>query len=122
VIRPAGSRRNAIATSSDSDGAGIAQLIMRGGLVVSLGLLLLGAVVRTLAGGPAEAERFTALVGSTDPGDRLLLLGALVLALTPAVQVASLLVSWARERDYRFAIVAAGVIMLLILGAVLGSG
>lgn len=100
----------------------LAQRVMRAGLVLSLGLLLVGTVVRGLAGGPAEPMRFTALVGSTDPGDRVLLLGTLVLALTPMAQVASLLVSWARARDLRFALVAAGVIMLLILGAFLGGG
>jgi len=111
-----------VTASADGDGERVAQRVMRLGLVISLALLLAGTAIRVLAGGPAEAERFTALVGSTDLGDRILLLGALVLALTPAAQVASLLVGWAHERDYRFAIVAAGVIMLLILGAILGGG
>jgi hypothetical protein len=122
VIRQDRSGRAMAAVPVDGDGERVAQWIMRGGLVVSLALLLAGTAIRALAGGPAEAMRFTALVGSSDPGDRALLLGALVLALTPMAQVASLLIGWARERDYRFAIVAAGVIMLLILGAVLGGG
>jgi hypothetical protein len=109
-------------SSRTGKGARLAQRVMRAGLVLSLGLLLAGTVIKVLAGGPAEALRFGALLGSSDPGDRVLLLGALVLALTPMAQVASLLVSWTRARDFRFALVAAGVMMLLILGAFLGGG
>ncbi len=94
---------------------------MRGGLVVALILLVTGGVLRSMAGGPAEAERFTALLGAIGPGDRLLLLGELALALTPAIQVASILVGWWRVRDYQFAMIAAGVIGLLVLGALVGG-
>lgn len=103
-------------------GARRAQQVMRAGLVASLALFIAGLAIRSAAGGPADALRFTALLGSTDLGDRLLLLGSLVLALTPAVQVASILLGWWRIRDHRFALVAAGVLGLLAVGFLAGGG
>jgi uncharacterized membrane protein len=118
-----GAARVAAATREGPDRSGsVAASIMRAGLLVSLALLVTGAVLGVATGDHPQAVRFTALLGSTDLADRILLLGALMLALTPAVQVAALFVTWWRQGDRRFALVAGGVILLLALGAVVGHG
>ncbi|MGZ4108119.1 MAG: DUF1634 domain-containing protein, partial [Actinomycetota bacterium] len=50
----------------------------------------------------------------------VLLLGVLVLALTPLLRVLTLVIGFLREGDRRFAAVAAGVACLLLVGMVLG--
>lgn len=72
-------------------------------------------------GGESRAVAYTELLSTPSLGDRVLMVGALVLALTPATQVLVLLVSWWRLRDYRYAAVAATVTAMLVAGAVLGA-
>lgn len=45
--------------------------------------------------------------------------GLLVLLATPPLRVAALALVWARERDWRFAAAAAGVLALMLSGAAL---
>lgn len=93
---------------------------MRTGLAVAGLLLVAGLIVRTMAGGAAHPVRFTQLLSTPEPGDALLMAGALVLALTPAVQVIAVLVGWLRVHDYRYSAVAATVIGLIALSMLLG--
>lgn len=102
------------------DGSVAARRVLRGGLVVSLSLLAIGALLRAVAGGPAHAVTLTGLLADPSLGDRVLMLGVLVLALTPVAQIVALLVAWWRLRDYRYAAVAGTVIALLVAGAMAG--
>lgn len=45
--------------------------------------------------------------------------GLLVLLMTPPLRVAALAAVWAREKDWRFAAAAAGVLALMLSGAAL---
>lgn len=97
--------------------------ILRAGLVVSLALML-GAIAWALAEGRSlEAPRVRPfdLAGARGP-DALALLGVVVLAATPAVRVGALIVLWTRERDRRFALVAATVAAVLTIASLLGRG
>lgn len=102
------------------DGSRAARLVLRAGLALSLLLLGSGVLLRAFAGGPAHAVTLTQLLSDPSLGDRVLMAGALVLALTPVAQIVVLLVAWWRLRDYRYAAVAATVIALLAAGAMLG--
>ena len=54
-------------------------------------------------------------------GNRLLGLGVLALAMTPALRVVTLLYLWGKEKDYRFMLVAAVVMVTLALSIFLGA-
>ncbi len=101
-------------------GTAVAHLVMRGGLAIAAGLLVVGALIELMTGAPADAVRVTQVLSDPRIGDRVLMLGVLVLALTPIAQVVVLLLDWLRLRDYRYAAVAGGVIGLLAAGVVLG--
>lgn len=103
-----------------SDGSHAARLVLRAGLALSLLLLGSGVLLRAFAGGPAHAETLTQVLTDPSLADRLLMAGALILALTPVAQIVVLLVAWWRLRDYRYAAVAATVIALLAAGALAG--
>ena len=62
------------------------------------------------------------LFGSLDTGDRLMLAGIVLLALTTALQVGALLVLWVRERARRFVVTAALVLMLLAVALWVSGG
>ena len=55
-------------------------------------------------------------------GDRLMALGILALALTPAFRVLALVYLWMKERDLKFAAVAAFVVIALSFAIALGGG
>lgn len=97
-------------------------LLLRGGLVVSVVLFVVGSIVGL--GGSTEAPAVTfdtfahaRLTGSTIAGA-----GVLVLATTPLVRVLSLLALWTKERDYRYAAVAAFVAFVLLGAIFAGRG
>jgi uncharacterized membrane protein len=96
-------------------------LVIRTGLAVSLALMGIGALLHFATGDDAQAVAYTELLTTPNLGDRVLMVGTLVLALTPAAQILVLLASWWRLRDYRYAAVAATVIAMLVIGAVLGA-
>jgi uncharacterized membrane protein len=113
-------RASGNATRSVVDGTVVARLVMRGGLAIAAVLLIIGSLLELLTGAPADAVRATQLLSDPRIGDRVLMLGVLVLALTPILQVLVLLVGWIRVHDYRYAAVAAGVIALLAAGIAIG--
>ncbi len=55
-------------------------------------------------------------------GDKLMGWGILILAATPAFRVIALFILWMRERDWKFVIVAAVVMITLALSIILGRG
>ncbi len=48
--------------------------------------------------------------------------GVLVMMATPGLRVLIALLVFLRERDYKYSLVAAGVLLILILGSVFGIG
>lgn len=92
-------------------------LLLRGGLVVSVLLFVVGSIVG-LGGSPeAPAVTFDTFAHARFSGSTIAGAGVLVLATTPLVRVLSLFVLWMKERDYRYAAVAAFV-ALVLLGAI----
>ncbi len=89
-----------------------------GGLLVAIGLLLsLGEGDRV-----ANAVRPFDILHTGVSADTLMALGMLVFGATPVAGVATLIVIWARERDYRFAALALLVMIILVLSALTGVG
>ena len=110
-------RRAVIADLADLN-RGIAH-VLRGGVLVSIGVLLAGLTIATLegAGFPVtvvEPDRLLGPLLRLRPA-ALLSLGVLILILTPVVRVALSLVAFLKERDRLYAGIA--VIVLLNLCA-----
>lgn len=91
------------------------------GIVTSTAALALGTTLR-LATGHLDMRyvRPRDFASPMDLGLRLLALGILVLALTPALRILVLIVVWARARDWRFVLVA--VLVAATLGASIALG
>jgi hypothetical protein len=100
------------------------QWLLRSGLGLAMGLMAFGSAVR-IASGEAAAPGVSLeqlLRGDAPRGDWLMGLGVLVLGLTPGLRVLTLLVLWTRERDWRFVVVAALVVVTLGVSLALGVG
>ena len=52
---------------------------------------------------------------------QIVIAGIAVFLLLPVVRVAMMLIVFLRERDYRFGLIAAAVLTIIVLGAVLGA-
>lgn len=98
----------------------LAQRVMRAGLAGAFVTMVVGLVIHLVSGRPASAVRFSTFTSSGELGDRVLMVGALILAATPAVQIVVLAVQWWREGDRRFALVAVAVVAALVLGVLVG--
>ncbi|HEY6460058.1 MAG TPA: DUF1634 domain-containing protein, partial [Polyangiaceae bacterium] len=95
---------------------------LRVGLAVALSLLLAGWILDLASGSHAEpAVALGKLTTHLPLGLRLGALGVLALAVTPASRVLLLLYLWTRERDWRFAAVAATVAAILVAAVLLGA-
>ncbi len=99
------------------------QFLLRAGLGLAVLLMTAGLAAELLRGQlSGEPFQLRELAASTaPPGQRLMGLGILVLALTPAVRVLALLVLWSQERDWRFVAVALAVIATLGAAMALGG-
>lgn len=106
----------------------VSHLRIQGVLRASLAIALLSMVVG--AGFKIASGDYSALpVGLFEWGeshlgwgDRLMTLGVLALALTPAFRVLALVVLWTREKDWRFVGVACAVFATLVLAVVFSGG
>lgn len=100
----------------------IIQILLRYGLLAAAALMLAGVIVKVSSGDDFDpAVSFSGMFSSgIDLADRLMAIGVLVLALTPAARVAALLVLWTLQRDRRFAITAGVVLCVLVLSVVIG--
>ena len=98
------------------------KVVLRAGLSLSLSLLAVGLVVQ-LAGGHHRADRVRmfALFAAPTAGGKILAVGTLVLALTPAVGVLTVVGSWVRERDRVFVGVGAAVVAVLAAAVAVGA-
>lgn len=99
--------------------------LLLSGLIVSCLLLLLGLVLVFWKQQPRPAgipDAGFKLLQHAAQGDgvAILNLGLLILMLTPAMRVTVLVIGWSLERDWRFASIALGVLVLLAISLGLG--
>jgi uncharacterized membrane protein len=101
----------------------VVQWLLRIGLAISFVLMTVGLVMKLATGDQHSASvRLFELGRSMRTGDRLMAMGILVLAATPALRVVSLVVLWAWERDWRFVTVALVVVLTLASAIAIGHG
>ena len=98
--------------------------VLRGGIVVSSAILLLGLAIATLEGGAyptavVPVPRALALSLQLHP-DGLLSLGVVVLILTPVLRVALSFASFLKERTGPYVAITAVVLFNLLLGLLFG--
>ena len=98
------------------------KVVLRAGLGLSLSLLAVGLVVQLASGHHrADRVRMFALFAAPTAGGKILAVGTLVLALTPAVGVLTVVGSWVRERDRVFVGVGAAVVAVLAAAVAVGA-
>lgn len=104
--------------------AKLVQWLLRIGLTLATVLMAIGLVVQLASGGRVSipVRLFDVAASGLPLGERLMAIGIVVLAFTPAFRVLALLGLWSRERDYRFAAVAVAVVLTLVLAIVAGGG
>ena len=97
---------------------------MRGGLALSMALMLLGLALKLMSGDHSvpAAVMGDLFKSGIPPGDRVMGFGIIVFAFTPAFRVLTLLILWFRERDWRFVVISAVVLILLGIAISLGGG
>jgi uncharacterized membrane protein len=101
----------------------IVQWLLRVGLATSIILMAVGFVLKLATGDQRSVSvRLFELNQSMRTGDRLMAIGILVLAATPAFRVLSLVVLWSWERDWRFVAIALVVMLTLTAAVVIGHG
>lgn len=110
----------------------IISVVLRGGVLLSAGLLILGAIlyfVRVLWGGaPANPLSYPHTLGDVfyglGHGDPLaiLALGLIVLLLTPVARVIISIFAFASERDWLYVGITALVLLILLMSFLLGRG
>lgn len=101
----------------------VIEWLLRGGLIVAVILMAIGLALKISSGADRSppVKLFSISSAPTD-GDRLMAIGVLVLAATPAMRVLALLWMWARERDWRFVGVACAVVVTLAVAVLVGHG
>lgn len=105
----------------------ITAVALKAGVVVSVTLLVAGMILETLQ--PANVMAALRPEGiltlpsriASGSGIALVHLGLLVLMVTPLVRVVVLAVEFIRERDYSFAMISGGVLLLLFVSFALGA-
>ncbi len=104
------------------------RLTLTVGILLAAGLLALGLAVALAAGtagifGPPNSVHLGALLGglANAPGPTLVLLGVLLLLLTPIARVAVSLGLFARARDRPFVAITAFVLAVLALSFAIGA-
>jgi hypothetical protein len=90
---------------------------------VTAALLMASGLIVWLIEGRRTAPAVTPgeLLSPIDLGDRLMLAGILLLAITPVLSTVALFTLWLRERQWRFAAVSALVLSLLGVALWLGD-
>ena len=111
-------------TSARDRASAAVALALKGGVTLSLGLMLAGLAAGALSGRPLpdEASRLDLVVALALGGDPagLLSLGLLVLLATPAVRVLVLAYQFARAREWRMLAVTALVLAVLAYSLLTG--
>ncbi len=106
--------------------AAITGLTLKYGVLLSSGLLLAGLavdVIHPMEAGPLKPEHVFDLPGAIAHGSAAAMvhLGLLVLMITPLARIIVLAYEFVRQRDYSFALISLGVLLLLVLSFVLGA-
>jgi uncharacterized membrane protein len=106
--------------------------VLRGGVLLSAGLLILGALLYALAALRSGSAAFPStyphslgeIISGLSHGDPLavLALGLLVLLLTPVARVLVSILAFARERDWLYVAITALVLLILLVSFLLGAG
>lgn len=95
--------------------------VLRAGLGISFAVLAVGLAIELASGRHlAVAVRMFDPFGPRALGERIMSVGVLLLMLTPACGVLSVLVGFARERDRRYVMVAAIVVVVLAAAVAVG--
>lgn len=91
--------------------------------MISMVLMMAGLIVNISTGHieSVSVPMFGLFSDSLALGDRLLGIGVLVLALTPALRVVTLTILWTREKDWKFVGISVLVIIALIISVTLGG-
>jgi uncharacterized membrane protein len=110
----------------------IVSFVLRSGVILSAAVLCVGLVLFIIKGNISNAPRIDAAIPyprdlkallsgilSLDPAS-VITLGLLVLIATPFTRVAVSIVAFWIERDWRYVVVTALVLTILILGIVVG--
>lgn len=106
--------------------AAITSLTLRFGVLLSSGLLLAGLIVDlihpmdTAALHPGHLLTFPSAIAHGSAA-AMVHLGLLVMMITPLARLVVLAYEFARQRDYSFAFISVGVLLLLIASFVLGA-
>lgn len=101
----------------------IVKTVLRTGLVAALGFLLVGLVLQLASGSDGAVQvRMLDLFAPRSTGEKVMGIGVLVLALTPASGVVSVLLSWVRERDRVYVGVGITVVAVLVAAVLVGFG
>ena len=110
------------ATGSESHAVyRVVQWVLRAGLIVACAALATGLVLALATGEyTAHSVRLAAVLAADTLADRCLACGLVVLAFTPVVRVAALVVIWAIERDRKFVVV--GLVVVAVLATAILSG
>jgi uncharacterized membrane protein len=104
--------------------------VLRFGVILAVLITVAGAALLLIRNGHASGRRLLAAeAGQRSPmqifsqaahgdGSAIILIGLLVLLATPVFRVASMIMAFARERDWIYAAVSAAVLCVLIFGIV----
>jgi uncharacterized membrane protein len=107
--------------------------VLRGGVLLSAGIILAGAILFYLryfsvVGSPERATAFPHTLAAVGQGlvqgDPLAIiaLGLLLLLATPVVRVAVSIVAFGLERDWRYVVITSIVLLILLTSFWLGKG
>jgi uncharacterized membrane protein len=102
--------------------------VLRGGVILSAGIIGLGALDFFLHGGHAPAAAvpytLTSVWQGVLHGDPLaiIMLGLLVLLATPVLRVAVSILAFALEGDRRYVVITTIVLLILVISFLLGKG
>lgn len=101
----------------------VVKVVLRTGLVVAAVLLLVGLGLQLGTGNHLAIEvKMFDLFAPRPIGERIMSVGVLVLTLTPAGGIVSVVLSWARERDRPYVGVGCVVIAVLAAAVLVGLG
>ncbi len=102
--------------------------LLRIGVLISAGLILLGLVLLVGKGGSGyPGATFPTSLAAIYSGlltlkpDAVILAGLLLLVLTPVLRVAVSIIAFWQERDYRYMVIATVVLLVLMIGFCLGK-
>lgn len=104
--------------------------ILQGGVILSALLIVIGIAMLPTRPGGLSATRmlnFPQTLGQVGTGllmlhpQAFIMLGLLLLIATPIVRVAASLVMFIKERDYKYMVITAGVLAILIFSLFIGS-